>query len=224
MKNKLPVSRFDYEGEILTDDGKNNILIENKINGILFDNIINNRESAVLLDLFNEQNKIPVGIDGIVANFKEEEKVHSFRATLFSKNLAQGLFERIQSMIPSVEGYTAIGVNESFRFIEYTQGGVLIPHYDGKYQRNEKEQSFYSLIIYLKVNKAGKTEFVKENREDHDYSDWKNMAKSEDIIETVIAKKNSALLFKHNLLHQSSENVGNKIIIRTDIMFRKEGV
>lgn len=220
MKSKNPVGRFDFEEELLVSIS-DPIEYTPIINGGVIKNLISVEEKEKLIGLYKKQEKIPVGIDGIVSHYNENEVVQSYRATLFSKTLAFQIYERIKGFIPNFKGFEPIGINESFRFIDYQDSGALIPHYDGSYIRNNKEKSLLSLVIYLKSGETGKTQFVKENRDNHNYQDWDRMANDFEIIETVKSEECSALMFEHEILHQSEKVTGNKIIIRTDVMFRK---
>jgi len=64
--------------------------------------------------------------------------------------LAETLWERVKTLIPEkMENYKVSGLNEMFRIYKYTKGQRFKMHKDGSYQRNEKERSFFSFIIYL---------------------------------------------------------------------------
>lgn len=219
MKSKNPVARFDVEQDILKDNVKPfKRILEN---GFIIEEILSDNEIKVLYDIYEKQEKIPVSIDGIVSHYNENDNICSYRATMFSKIIAEKIFDRIKYLIPSQEGYEAIGINESFRFIDYTNSGILIPHYDGEYKRNENEVSLLTIVIYLMTGEKGRTQFIKEVRDSHNFEDWDRMASDEEVIETALNKKGSALIFPHRTLHQGEQVIGRKIIVRTDIMFRK---
>lgn len=219
MKSKNPVARFDVEYDILSEDVKPFKI--NLNNGFIINEVLTLKELDILYEIYEKQQKIPVGVDGIVSHYKKEDNICSYRATMFSKIIAEKLFKRIEAFIPEQKGYKAIGINESFRFIDYTNAGILIPHYDGEYKRNDDELSLLTMVIYLMTGDKGRTQFIKETREFHNFEDWNRMAFDNEIIETALNEKGSALIFPHRTLHQGEQVNGRKIIIRTDIMFRK---
>lgn len=220
MKSKLPVGKFEYENILLS---KTEIVIESlkKIeNAFIIKNILSVKDRQFLVELYSKQNKVPVGENGIVSSYKKGDKICSYRATLFSNNLATQLFEKIKHSIPVFSGYEASGINESFRFIEYMDNGILIPHYDEGYTNKNNETSLLTIVLYIEQQEKGYTEFVKEYRKQEDYSDWNRMAKANEIIETAKTTSGDCLLFPHKTLHQGSETIGKKIIVRSDIMYR----
>lgn len=219
MKSKNPVARFDVEQDILIDNIKPSK--KELTNGFIINDVLSINELDALYKIYEKQEKIPVGIDGIVSHYKKGEDICSYRATMFSKTISEKIFNRIKGFIPEQKGYKAIGINESFRFIDYKNSGVLIPHYDGEYKRNEEEVSLLTMVIYLMAGEKGRTQFIKETRDSHNFEDWERMAFDNEIIETALNKKGSALIFPHRTLHQGEKVNGRKIIIRTDIMFRK---
>lgn len=219
MKSKNPVARFNYEKEILLKN--KNVTCKEIEHGIIVENLISEEENKTIYSIYEKQNKIPVGLDGIVSNFKPGDLICSYRATLFSKKLAEDIFIRIKNHLPEQKGYEAIGINESFRFIDYKESGVLIPHYDNEYRRDNGEISLLTLVIYLKTANNGRTQFIKEIRKNHNFEDWNRMANQNEILETAENKTGSALIFPHYTLHQGEKVDGRKIIIRSDIMFKK---
>lgn len=219
MKSKNPVARFDVEQDILIDNVK--IYKKDLNNGFILNDVLSINEIKALYSIYEKQEKVPVGIDGIVSHYKKGDDVCSYRATMFSKTISEKIFNRIKDFIPEQKGYKAIGINESFRFIDYTNSGVLIPHYDGEYRKSENEVSLLTMVIYLMTGEKGRTQFIKETRVSHKFEDWERMALDDEIVETALNEKGSALVFPHRTLHQGEKVNGRKIIIRTDIMFRK---
>jgi len=125
------------------------------------------------------------------------------RLLFFDDNLSQKLWERVKFFIPKEIGiYRALGLNEMFRIYRYTKGQRFKMHRDGSYQRNDKECSLLSFIMYLNHDfDGGETEFRK--------------------LETIVPKKGSALIFKHPYRHEGKEILsGTKYILRTDVMYK----
>lgn len=220
MKSKLPVGKFECEDIVISKTNPLKIKLEKIEKSSIVKNILSKEDRATLLNLYESKSKIPVGINGIVSSYKEGDKICSYRATLFSKNLAKQIFLKIKESAPIFDNYEAIGVNESFRFIDYLDEGILIPHYDEGYTNKENEVSLSTVVIYIELAEKGYTEFVREYRDSHEYKDWNRMAKDEEIIEIAKTEVGDCLIFPHRTLHQGSQTIGRKVIIRTDIMYR----
>ena len=120
-------------------------------------------------------------------------------------DLAETLWNRVKEVVPEkMEDYTVTGLNEMFRIYKYTKGQRFKMHRDGSYQRNKKERSFFSFIIYLNDDfEGGETDFRK--------------------LFTIKPEEGSALLFHHPYRHEGKEILlGTKYVLRTDIMYKKE--
>lgn len=244
--NKYFINEFDLQKNIINEIISNNhqTTIEDlfvkdlsfKINKLLTDqevNLINNN--------INSKEWIPVGIDGVKKNYKINDVIGSYRLSCYEENLANALWERIKKHFPSVrimkedsptewdnhKEWEPIGINPLFRFIRYTNIGMLIPHYDAPFIENNEIRSLNSLVIYLTNNQEGGTRFIKDHQSSlplhqRDYSDWNKEADNEDILISIYPSKGDAIVFDHRILHDSERiNMETKIIIRTDIMYRK---
>ncbi|MFT5819073.1 MAG: hypothetical protein ACI8ZM_000295 [Crocinitomix sp.] len=118
-------------------------------------------------------------------------------------DIAEEFWNKINPFIsPTTDGSTAIGVNEQFRFYKYEKGQRFNKHRDGRFKRNENEESKLTFMVYLNEKFiGGETEF--ENF-------------------SIIPKPGTALIFKHHVKHKGCIiESGTKYVIRTDIMFRK---
>lgn len=219
MKSKNPVGKFKEENILLEKTTISCEKLKHITDSQILKNILSKKDIKNLINIYEKQNKIPVGIDGIVSSFKEGDIICSYRATLFSKNLARQIFDKIKFFLPTIEGYEAIGVNESFRFIDYVKEGILVPHYDGGYTNEVGDFSLLTIVIYLLQGEGGYTEFVKEYRY-NDYTDWNKMARKEEITEIAKTQEGDCLIFPHKTLHQGAKTKNRKIIIRSDIMYR----
>lgn len=121
--------------------------------------------------------------------------------------LAARLFERVRPALPErVCGMTVKGVNERFRAYRYDKGQRFAPHYDGSFQRNEREESQLTFMIYLNADfDGGRTEFY-----------------SFDVDLGVAPRAGMALLFQHHLLHEGCEvRRGVKYVLRSDVMYEQ---
>ena len=118
--------------------------------------------------------------------------------------LARDLFERVRACIPkTIFGRTMCGANERFRIYRYDAGECFRPHFDGAFVRNDEEQSYLTLMVYLNDGfGGGETKFL-----DFDLN--------------VIPRAGTALFFQHQLLHEGAPVLsGVKYVLRTDVMYR----
>lgn len=193
----------------------------------IINNILDMHEINFLLEEVRKNNSIPVGIDGIAKNYNETSKVHSYRSTIYDESFAKIIFSRINNYLKPLENNYESGeilvpyaVNPAFRFIKYAEDGYLVPHYDFPFKKENNNLSLMSLVIYLTDSEDGKTQFIQEYR-DNDETDWIRQANDKEVILSVKPTQGSALLFPHKILHQSEISRSEKIIIRTDIMYKK---
>lgn len=199
----------------------------NKEDVFLIEDFLNTDEIIFLINEMKNNKNIPVGIDGIAKNYIQGGKIHSYRSTVYNEELANKLYKRINFLLENrINIYESnkelkhYNINPSFRYINYSNDGILVPHYDFPYKKGENDLSLMSLVLYLTDNKnGGSTQFIKECRE-NDTSDWKRVAKESEVLVSFEPKAGSALIFPHNMLHQSLLSKEEKIIIRTDVMFK----
>jgi NAD+ synthetase len=119
-----------------------------------------------------------------------------------------------------------IGVNPMVRLIEYETNDFLIPHYDDSFYQSNKIRSLFTLVIILNNDcVGGSTRFLFDTQNKIDFnlrnfSDWNNEPTNKSIENSLKPKNGNALLFPHRLLHDGERIIsGNKIILRTEIMF-----
>ena len=119
--------------------------------------------------------------------------------------LAATVVDRIGDRAPAeILGRTLVGANERFRCYRYQPGMRFAPHADGAFHRNDYEQSFYSVLVYLNGDfEGGATTFITE---------------PEVAIQPETGK---ILLFQHPIIHEGSVvTSGVKYVARTDLMYR----
>jgi prolyl 4-hydroxylase len=128
------------------------------------------------------------------------------RVMIDDAELAELIFQRVHATVPVTThgNWRASGANERLRCYRYTAGQRFALHYDGAFVRNDREESFLTLMVYLNEGfRGGATEFP-------------------DIDVTVTPKTGRALLFQHRQLHQGCVvEEGVKYAIRSDVMFRR---
>ncbi|MCI0566084.1 NAD(+) synthase [bacterium] len=210
--------------------------------GYKLHDVLSEKELHILLESANNHGWLPVGIDGIVAHYKEGDKIGSFRVSTFSSDLARVLWKRISPHMNAVRimsdntstdwddhyVWRAIGISPLFRFIRYTSGGLLVPHYDAPYAYPNGHKTLMSLVLYLESKNVtgGQTRFIRDpqidvSRGEKDYSDWRRFASEDEVLFRIDPKPGEGIMFDHRTLHDSLEisGEGEKIILRTDIVF-----
>jgi prolyl 4-hydroxylase len=108
------------------------------------------------------------------------------RVMLDDAPLAATLWERLGAAVPRRLGrFSAVGLNERFRFYRYGPGERFAWHYDGAFQRSPEEQSLVTLLIYLdEACEGGSTDFDLPDRDEP---------------LRVVPRRGMVLLFQHRL-------------------------
>jgi len=117
------------------------------------------------------------------------------------------IWERLKEFAPQGNfDRTACGLNELFRFYKYSPGQRFKMHKDGSFVRDLSEASQYTFMIYLNAGySGGETVFASG--------------------EVIRPEAGTALVFYHPLRHEGTLLTdGVKYVLRTDIMYRGEGV
>lgn len=204
-------------------------------------NFLDQNEIEFFEHLISEQVNVPVGVTGYYHEYNSGDKIGSYRGTIYTENIAHDLFQRLKGAYPEDRIFTDslnsdhdehsswefVGINPLFRFIKYKNKGELVPHYDAPFIKNEQERTLVTMVIYLTNNKTGHTRFIKDPQShlpvsQRDLRDWTINAKEEDVLFAVQPEKGKLALFDHRVIHDC-ETLDNeeKIIIRTDLMFKK---
>lgn len=205
------------------------------------DNIFSKEELKILKSTMENISWIPVGIDGILKNYKNGDKIGSYRASCFEEKLAQNLWLKIKNYFPTIREmkkdsptnwdnhklWKPTGINPLFRFIKYGNNCNLVPHYDDSFIYNENKKTLSTFVIYLTENNTGHTRFLNDPQEklpltERNYEDQFFKPKNEDI--KLISKPitNTGIIFDHRILHDCEPVINEtKIIIRTDIIYEK---
>lgn len=211
--------------------------------------LLNPLLSAHELALFDEelarQSWIAVGTDGILRNYKQGDRIGSYRASAFEPRLADLFWQRLRPCFLLPRGFDErdatdwnghhiwrpIGINPLLRFISYEQQGLLVPHYDAPYQADDRTKTLVTVVIYLHADpslEGGATRFVRDEQmqmplAERDYADREEVARPDEITCSVAPRPGQALLFDHRLLHDSEplSGQGRKVICRTDVLFEK---
>ena len=128
------------------------------------------------------------------------------RVIMDDPHTAESLFNRCSHQLPETWwGRQLCGLNERFRFYRYHPGQRFVRHTDAAFERNPKERSELSMLIYLNESMVGgETVF--------------HIGKKKRI--RVTPQSGMALVFNHRILHEGAivEN-GCKYVLRTDVMY-----
>lgn len=188
--------------------------------------LLSQKEVSRLNNFIKEQKWIPVGLDGIKENFKTGDAVGSYRLSIYHEEMAKNLWRRLESIKDKLADneWIPIGVNPLFRVIVYKEGGELVPHYDVPYIQDSTTMTRRSMVIYLTDNEEGSTDFLKDDQDgllQKDFSDRPNYQGK--LMTKCMPVSGASLIFDHRILHSVKPLKNeNKIIIRTDIMYKRK--
>ena len=205
---------------------------------ITIENLLSDKECEWLLANLEHAPWKLVGKYGHARDFDPSQDEHgSFRASIYNTDLAQSLFMRLAGDIPMSRLHTvpdrmqaphkywrATGVNPLMRFIRYENEQFLVPHYDDTFQFHSHKKTLMSLVIYLQDCDA-ETRFLHDSQlllpeEQRSYQDWSSQAPDNLVEYRVKAKKGTAILFNHRVLHDATSPLNEqKTILRTDVVF-----
>ena len=238
--NKDFVNQQDINSDIFDGLMSNSVscFIDNDLQ--VFNDLFSQHGIKLLMDNILNKEWQPVGIDGILKNYKRGDKIGNYRLSVYSQELADIIWSKIcpffqerilteYSMIEwrDHERWEPVGINPLFRFIQYKEDGFLVPHYDAPYQENDETQTVKSLVVYLTENESGgETRFLKDKQEklplkERDFSDQFFTPDDSDVTYKVKPQVGRAIAFDHRRLHDSASSKESKVIMRTDIVYRK---
>lgn len=128
---------------------------------------------------------------------------NNYRLLYQDESLAKKYWSDLEQFCPKIlESYQAIGLNEQFRFYKYESNQRFKRHIDGRFKRNEQEESRITFMIYLNDDfEGGETKF--------------------DEI-TIQPQTGNALCFIHEQKHEGAPVIkGTKYVLRSDVMYSK---
>ena len=169
--------------------------------------LVSLNESKKLIEL-----SLRRGYDSLDVLRNESPLRKSGRCIITSQRMAATLWERLQTHLPHkckvYEGkkWTAVGLNEQFRFLRYHPGDYFKPHCDNGFMGGGN-RSFLTVLLFLNApSSGGETRFVHRRDESRD---------------TVVRPTPGlALVFDHDLNHEGCLlRRGVKFVIRTEVMF-----
>lgn len=121
-------------------------------------------------------------------------------------DMAAKLYARFTDELPNIKdagkSWEPTGLNERFKVYRYKPGQFFALHTDHPYERNENEQSFFTLLLALNEEYVGgETNFLSM---------------------PVEHKTGQAVVFPHHLLHEGCPvDEGTKYMLRTDVMYKR---
>lgn len=212
---------------------------------VVIPNLIPAKERTLILQELEKANWQPVSITGMSGNWNPGDEIGSYRASNYTPEYAEVLWNRIKHAFPTVrvfneadntdydghELWEPIGVSPLLRFIKYEEGGWLVVHYDAPYVQDEDIRTLQSFVIYLEQSPTitgGATRYLEDPQAgvpivQRKLEDQKRAASEEEVRLRFAPANGTGVIFDHRLLHDAElvQGEGHKIIIRTDIMYRK---
>lgn len=208
--------------------------------------LVTSAEQAFLLDALADIEWLPVGITGMQGNYTPGDRIGSWRASLWTPEYANALWERISPLLPEEtfdalyptdhedDQWKPVGVSPLLRFIRYTDAGALVEHYDAPFVSDENTRTLKSVVLYLHHDATltgGQTRFLTDPQaglpvSQMDFADGGVLAADagpERVRVAVDPVAGTGLIFPHRIRHDSAPTTGagEKIIIRTDLVYAR---
>ena len=136
------------------------------------------------------------------------------RVNLDDPELALLMWTRISSLLPSLDGQRAVGVDHHLRFYRYEPGQEFKRHKDGSATNEAGHVTKLTYLLYLNDGfEGGETTF----------REYTGLGDSRRKIEHVVTPTaGSALLFRHERWHEGSAVInGRKYVLRSDVFYMK---
>ena len=245
--NKFFVNEFDVSDDVkrtlLKRDGIEVIESESGVSEVvLLKGVLGSFELSKLVSDLDSNDWIPVGINGMRSDYKEGDLVGSYRLSCFETELADELFDRVRDFVPKFlkldeyamtewgghSDWELIGINPLFRFIRYTEDGLLVTHYDRSFVQSDEVRSLLTLVLYVEsAGEGGDTRFVLDVQNglplsERNLDDWERNATEDELEGSVKGEAGDVVIFNHLHLHDSTPiKDGRKTIMRTDFMYKK---
>lgn len=199
-------SWFDIKNELKKEITKENILGES--GAFILRNVLSPEECEFYI---KETEKIGYeDCHGYHPKYRSNKRI-----IICDENLAEIVYERVKKFLPEEyeyndQNWTIQGMNERFRWCRYFPGQHFGAHFDGFFQRNKDERSFYTFMIYLNGDfEGGATNFLDES--------------SKKITHKVQPEAGLTLLFPHQMFHEGEVlKTDKKYICRSDIMYKRD--
>lgn len=167
------------------------------------DHFLSTEECAVLIKMSEElgYEEAEVSAPGGARMMKGLR--NNYRLLYPNEVLADQFWQKLKDHCPDfIENNQAVGLNEQFRFYKYEFDQRFKRHIDGRFRRNDQEESRITFMIYLNEDfEGGETSFDQVS---------------------IQPKTGSALCFIHEQKHEGCPvTKGIKYVLRSDVMYRK---
>ena len=155
----------------------------------------------------------PALINGVHGATRRPDIRNNDRLIRDDPQSGQELFETLYPYLSKTfRKRKVIGLNERFRFYRYDVGQKFDWHQDGYFERDNRERSLFTFMIYLNDDFEGGATSFADVRFGQSFPDFQ-----------VIPKKGSALVFYHPIMHRGDPiTAGRKYVMRTDVMYSAE--
>lgn len=244
------VTKFVNQYDFPIDEVKNHNPVVKRYNAIdpnsyLIPDLVPIEERNQILKELFEVEWQPVSVTGMSGNWQPGDPIGSYRTSNYNQEYADVLWNRIKDFIPSKrffddedptdwDGHSLwepIGVSPLFRFIKYHDEGWLVVHYDAPYIESDDVRTLQSFVIYLDHSETitgGATRYLHDPQKDvpvteRVLTDEVRAADEDEIRLNFKPDNGTGVIFDHRMLHDAEKvkGEGSKIIIRTDVMYRK---
>jgi len=157
----------------------------------------------------------PALINGVHGATRRPEIRNNDRLIRDDPKVAQILSQRLYPYLSKTfRKRQIVGLNERFRFYRYDVGQQFDWHQDGYFERENKDRSLFTFMIYLNDDFEGGGTSFSDVRAGQSFPDFR-----------VTPKKGSALIFYHPIMHRGDPVVsGRKFVMRTDVMYSTESI
>ncbi|MEM6298064.1 MAG: 2OG-Fe(II) oxygenase [Bacteroidota bacterium] len=138
---------------------------------------------------------LPTGVRMMKGVRNNDRLIHQDEA------LAARLWKRLAPFCPEeIDGESAVGLNERFRFYRYEEGQRFKRHIDGRFRKSETLASRITFMVYLNEDyEGGQTRFADLE---------------------ITPKTGQALCFIHEQKHESVPlRSGVKYVLRSDVLY-----
>ncbi len=169
------------------------------------DGVMTQKECSALIERINALGPTAAPITTGTGFVMRPDIRNNTRVIIDDVPLAAELFQRVTPHLPPrMKGMSVVGANERLRCYRYEPGQRFASHYDGAFQRNPRERSWLTFMVYLNEEfTGGETDFPMQQIK-------------------VTPRTGMALLFQHHVLHEGcTVRSGIKYALRSDIMYRQ---
>lgn len=167
------------------------------------DGFLSTAECAALIKMSEELGYIEAEVSAPGGARMMKGLRNNYRLLHTDEALANQYWQKLKDHCPAlIEDNEAAGLNEQFRFYKYELDQRFKRHIDGRFTRNEQEESRITFMIYLNEEfEGGETSFDQVS---------------------IQPKTGTALCFIHEQKHEGCPvTQGIKYVLRSDVMYRK---